>query len=506
MGKNINKFAFVLLVLISIFLFSNNAFSQQSPLIKSGIEQYREENYEEAIEVFQEARDEDPNSSVAAFYLGMAYKQTMDYEESYENLKDAATLTPRIKESLAEIVDVAMQLGKIEEAKNWVEVAEREEISPAKIAFLKGLILKEEGKNSEAAEAFEKAKRIDPKVSQAADIQIALGFYRESEYEKAKKSFESAITYDPESNLADFARQYLASVDQRIESKKSLRYTYSLFLQYDDNMVLKPNDELYAAGITNEGSMVANTSFRVNYAPVFDGPWLFNARYGLVSSLHDKNKDTHDSFSNSISVTPGYSFGKYALSLATSYNHTHVRKPDYKQYSGTFSSGPLLRRAFGNNQLIEFFAGYINTEYHRPALDPNENRDSNGFNSYISWIWLFDRNSFLNIRYQYSDQDAEGENWDNKKNALSINMALPVSNNIKFQLSGQMSEQEFDNIHTTFGIAREETMYSFSGGFSWSWKRYSNIVLQYSHISTDSNLGIYDYTRNMYTMGLEFRF
>ncbi|MFC1840831.1 tetratricopeptide repeat protein [Thermodesulfobacteriota bacterium] len=506
MGKSINKFAVILLVLISVFLFSNYAFCQQSPLIKSGVEQYREENYEEAIEIFQEAREKDPKSSVAAFYLGMAYKQTMDYEKSFENLKDAATLTPRIKESLVELVDVATQLGDLEEAKKWVEVGERENISPAKIAFLKGLILKEEGKNSEAAEAFQKAKQIDPKVSQAADIQIALGFYRESEYEKAKKSFESAITYNPESSLADFARQYLASVEQRIESKKSLRYTYSLFVQYDDNMVLKPNDELYAAGITNEGSMVANTAFRVNYAPVFEGPWLFNARYGLTSSLHDKNKNSHDSFSNSISITPGYSFGKYALSLAISYNHTHVRKPDYKQYSGTFSSGPLLRRAFGNNQLIEFFAGYINTEYHQIALDPNENRDSNGLSSYISWIWLFGRNSFLNIRYQYSDQDAEGENWDNARNALSLNMAFPVSKNTKFQLSAQASDQNFDNTHTTFGIAREDTMYSFSGGLSWNWKRYSTIVFQYSHVSTDSNLGIYDYTRNMYTMGLEFRF
>ena len=40
-----------------------SVFSQQPPSLKKGIDQYREENFEEAIEVLIKARQEDPTSS-----------------------------------------------------------------------------------------------------------------------------------------------------------------------------------------------------------------------------------------------------------------------------------------------------------------------------------------------------------------------------------------------------------------------------------------------------------
>ena len=283
------------MLLILFILIPLNGFSQQSQLITKGIEEYKDESYEEAIVTLTKARAEDPKSSVAAFFLGMAYKQAMDYEKSLKNLLDAVSLTPRIKEALVEVVDVSIQLKKLDDAKKWITVAEKENIFPAKIAFLKGLIFNEEGKNKEAAEAFEKAKSIDPKVSQAADIQIALSYVKDRRLNDAKQSFEAAIVSDPQSDLAGFARQYLDSVKQRIENQKPWRFTFGFFGMYDDNMVLKPNDQAYAEIITNEESSGVNTSFRANYTPLLDSSWLFNTQYAFGWRLHDKNRYTHDS-------------------------------------------------------------------------------------------------------------------------------------------------------------------------------------------------------------------
>lgn len=506
MGKSINKFAVIFLMLLSVFLFSTYAFCQQSPLINSGIEQYRNGEYEEAINTFTKVRNEDPKSTVAAFFLGMAYKQTMDYDKAFGNLRDAVTQAPRIKDALTEIVDVAMQLGEIGEAKKWIEVAEKENISPAKIAFLKGRVLTEEGKNKEAAASFEKAKSIDPEISQAADIQIALSYMRERELKKAKTSFEAAIVGDPQSDLAGFARQYLDAVDQRLAAEKPLRYTLSHFGQYDDNMILKPDDQSLATGITNEGSGVFNSSFRVNYAPISKGKWLFNAQYAISSSLHDKNKATHDSLSNSISITPGYNFGDYALNLAVNYNHSLVRRPSYKKYSGSLRAGPLVRVALKGNQLLEVFAGFTNNQLFQPPLAPEEDRDSTGYGTYLSWIWLFKENSFLNLRFQSFYQDTEGQNWDNTMNGFSANFAIPLRDKIKLQLSGQYNKQDFLHYHTAFDVIREDELFNFSGGFTWNCIKGTTLVAQYSRVEADSNIGIYDYTRNLYSLGLEYRF
>jgi len=48
----------------------------------------------------------------------MTYKQMMDYPKALENFRDAVTLTPKIKQALIELIDVAVQLQKLEEAKS----------------------------------------------------------------------------------------------------------------------------------------------------------------------------------------------------------------------------------------------------------------------------------------------------------------------------------------------------------------------------------------------------
>jgi len=76
--------------LVFFFLFIASVFivdipvglcQQLPPTLQEGINQYNEGNYEEAIEVLQKVRAQEPASSVAAFFLGLAYKQTQDYEK-----------------------------------------------------------------------------------------------------------------------------------------------------------------------------------------------------------------------------------------------------------------------------------------------------------------------------------------------------------------------------------------------------------------------------------------
>jgi tetratricopeptide (TPR) repeat protein len=506
MIKNTMKFTSLLFIfLLSIILFNPVAFCQPGSL-QEGMDLYEQEKYEEAIEAFKKARAEEPESSVAAFYLGLAYKQTFDYEKALENFRDAVTLTPRIKEGLIELVDVALQLGEIEEAKRWIDVAEEADVLPAKTAFLKGLILREEGRNDKAAVAFQKAKSLDPTIAQASDIQIALGYLTERELRKARDSFRSAITQDPQSDLAGFARQYLDTVEQRLELERPFRFTLGIFGQYDDNMVLKPNDEALASSITNEASNVLNSSFRVNYAPAMQGRWLFNARYAAMSSLHQKNVHTHDSYSNSITVTPGYNFGSFAVNLASQYSFAIVRRPDYEKYSGSLSTGPLFRFSIKGNQLLEIFSGYTNMEYFKPSLDPDEDRNSYGYKAYASWVWLFKENAFLNLRHQFRYQNTDGQNWDNRSNAFSANLIVPMAEKVKLQLSGQIGRQEFEHKHTTFGVKRDDDTYNLSGGFTWEAFKNTTFVAQYSYTRNKSNIKPYDYTRNIFTVGIEYRF
>jgi tetratricopeptide (TPR) repeat protein len=492
---------------LAMILLPFDAFCQQSQSLDEGINLYKAGKYEEAITTLTKARQEDPKASSAAFFLGLAYKQTMEYEKALTNFQDAVTLTPKIKEALIELIDMNLQLGRLDEAKKWIAVAETENVLPAKAAFLKGIVLREEGKNKEAADAFAKAKSLDPTITQASDIQIAISRLKDSELKSAKESFQEAITADPQTDLAGFARRYLSRVEDALFLKKPFHFTLSLFGQYDDNMVLKPTDQSLATGISNQESLVLNSGFRVSYTPTFQGPWLFNAYYAITSGLHQRYKDTHDSLVNTVSVTPGYNFGRYSLNLAGIYSYSLVRNPDYEKYSGNLSSGPMFRWAVRDNQLLELFAGYADNKYYNQlTLIPDENRDSNGISSYASWVWLFSKNSFMNVRYQFVDQNAKGRNWENTSHSLSANIVIPTTDDVKLQFSGEFTKMNFPNENTIFDVKRADQISNFSAGITWEFHKNATFVGQYTRIDNGSNIGIYDYLRNLYTVGLEYRF
>ena len=205
------------------------AFSQAPPSLREGIRQYQADNYEEAVELFKKAREEAPQSTEAAFFLGMAYKQVQDYPNAAIHLRDAITLSPPVKEALVELIDVLYQTNKLDEAKKWIALAEKDGIFPARISFLKGMIFSKENNNQAAIAAFEAAKQFDPSLAQAADFQIGICFIKDSKLDMAKARFQAAISHDPLSDLASFARQYQDMVEDKLYEERPLRLTLGIF-------------------------------------------------------------------------------------------------------------------------------------------------------------------------------------------------------------------------------------------------------------------------------------
>ncbi len=477
------------------------------PTLKQGIDLYQDEQYTESIPLLQKARQEQPTSPSAAFFLGMAYKQTGKYEEAITNLREAVTLSPKIKEALVELVELFYRRPSPEntrEARQWIAVAERERIFPAKVAFLKGLILQQQNKNEEAIAAFEQAKAIEPQLAQTADLQVALALLKEQKLEQAKVRLETAIQQAPQTDLATFARQYLDVVEKRIEIEKPLRITLGLFEQYDTNV-------LSDSTVTNNESVVTATSLRVNYLPKLDGKWLLNAHYAFYANFHDEFVHTQDMISNSLYLAPGYSFGDSSLNLKLDYSNALVRDPSHKQYLDTFTVGPFYRHLIGKTNLVELFAGYGINEYTHNSptnipQDPREDRDSEGLRGSASWIWLFRQGAFCNLKYEYDRAKADGANWDKEGHNLSLNLAYPIADGVSFQLSGQMYLEDYNNVHSTFLVKRDDEKYQGSVGLTWEFLKNASLIAQYSATRQSSNIVIYDYRRELYTAGLEYRF
>jgi tetratricopeptide (TPR) repeat protein len=496
----------------SLFIFQSPVLGQPPPTLQDGMNQYNADNYEEAIEIFQKIRAADPGSSQAAFFLGLTYKQINDFQHALQPLQDAATIKPPIKEAVVELIDVLYRLDRMEEARKWIDVAEKNNIFPAKTAFLKGMVLAKEGKHAQAIDAFEKSKKLDPSYAQSADLQIGLSYLGDRKFEKAKERFQAAVTLDPLSDLASFARRYQDIVEQRSYLERPLRVTIGIMGQIDTNMLTEPNPNTgYPGSVysSEEKSLAMMNTFRLDYVPTFSGPWLFNASYALANSIHEKNATTHDVLANTLSVAPGYNFGRFAVNIAA--NYTHVMKTDssYKNYSETFSIGPMFRMLLAQNQILEFYAGYAKKSFFNKPLTPEENQSSFGFDSYVSWMWLFENGSIVNFKYGYNVETADGSYWDYGGHRFTANLIYPVWKAVKLQLGGEAYVQDYRNERATLeGIMmkRRDRTYTGMAGLIWDVHRNVSLMAQYNYTRDDSNIGVYDFNREIYSAGMELKF
>ena len=340
-GKMKSAFLAITTGLVFLHMLCAPAVFSRSDILKKGIELYQKGNYEEAVPVLIEARRENPDSSVAAFFLGIAYKQLPDYTNARENLRDAISLQPRLKEALVELIEVSYRIGDAESldaAKKWLEIAKNENIFPAKVKFLEGLILQKEGKHAEAIKAFEQAEALDEKLTQAAQFQIALSYMNLRDLKTARERLQAAISYNPASDLADFAQRYQDALDRRIDLERPVHLTASLMGGYDSNVVLAPLDNTLARDISERDAFFLNPSIRIDFTPQATSPWIINGNFSFSGNFYESGiGETHDLMMANVYGLVGNNRGRYSINAAANYSYFYRRNDGWGPYADFFN-------------------------------------------------------------------------------------------------------------------------------------------------------------------------
>lgn len=507
--------SYLFLILFSFIICSPEAVFGQNVTLQSGIQQYQQENYEEAIEVLTQVRQQDRTSSTAAFFLGLAYKQTNDLQKALPQFLDAVTLTPRIKEAVIELVDIYMQTDRLDEAQKWLNIAEQEKIDPAKTSFLKGMVLSKRGKYAEAIPVFEKSKQLEKSYMQAADFQIALCYMADRKYTKARERFQAAVTQDPLSDLASFARRYQDIVEEQSFLQRPVRVTYSAMGQYDTNMLMEPMTRQGLPDSGREKSFAMTNSLRVDYVPILPGRMLFNAGYGAVSRVNEENATTYDMFAQTFNMSPGVDFGRFAVNAVGQYTYA-LKRGDaqnvgggYRPYMENFFVGPMVRYLAASNHILEVSGGYAKKNFFKPAPIGNlaEDMSASGLDSYFSWMWLFQNGGLLNTRLGYNIDNGDGTNWSATGYKLSVNLIYPLAKKLNLQLGGEYNAVMYKYENQSFsGLIRGDHIYGGTVGLNYAYNKYLNFIAQYALTSARSNIFLYDYNRSLFSVGIEVRF
>jgi Flp pilus assembly protein TadD len=508
----------VVMVILGIMFFSSlpaSADSRPSPSLKEGIELYNQENYEEAILTLIKAREEDPTSADAAFYLGMAYRQANDIENAFRQFGDAVTLKPVSDNAILELIESATLLDKFDTAYKWIAVAEEHKVYPARVAFLKGTALAKQARYAEAVAAFEQCKQLDPAYTQSADLQIGVCYMNQRKFKLARDRFQAAVTQDPLSDMASYARRYQEAAEQWQYIERPLRLTVGIMGQYDTNYRTLADTYSGAPAVMNaylesqnRESMVMQNMARLDYVPTLRAPFVFNAGYAVANALHQRYGTSNDTFSNSFTLAPGLAYENYAVNLIANYTHNLKREPGYQRYSESASIGPLYRRLLSNNRIIEAGLSFVKKNYFQAVPDPaNEDQSSKGWNASLNWVWFFRENALLNTKFDYTKENAEGRNYDNQGYHLSAGVIYPLREKLRLQGGLDFNFQNYDNENLIYdNTIRKDRIYTTTIGLTWSLTKQADLIVQHLFTRANSNIYAYDYKREIYSLGIELKF
>jgi len=480
-----------------------------SATVEKGIGQYKHENYDEALITLKKAKEENPQSSLAAYYLGLTYKQLQDYQEAVSNLKDAVTFSPKIKGALLELIDCFYQLGRVDDAKAWIAQAEADGVSPAQVAFMKGLVLLKDEKWEDAIAAFKNAKELDPSLAQTCNYQIGIAYLKGKKISDAQKAFTEVIIAGPSSNMANFANEYVSALSRRKEAMKPLKFTFNTAWQYDDNVILKPDDSAIAAGISDKADSRQVYTASGEYNHMFND-WLGVRALYTFYYAKQSNLGFYDTVVNNFMIQPTIYTQNALLTFPSGYSHTLVNDKAY--LSSPYTSG-VYNFMVGDSNMGNVSVVYKNEDYLWTPSIPAENRDGNNLTGSLGWYQFFaDKKGFLNLRYAMDKDWTKGDNWEYLGNRIGVTALLPGGmihsflEKFNLTVSGDIFFQDFSKSNTIYNVYRKDTVYTVSTLAAYKIFKDAEIQLQYTHVVDNSNISVYQYTRNVYSAGVEIKF
>lgn len=498
--------------IILVFNFSGIVFSQETaqdetkklnPTLEKGIGLYKHENFDEALGVLKKARQEEPQSTLAAYYVGLTYKQMQNYKEAVPHLRDAVTMSPKIKGALIELVDCLYQTNQLDEADKWIAEAEAAGIRPAQIAFLKGLILLKENKDAAAISSFENAKALDPSMAQAVDYQIAIAYMKAGKFSNAKDVFQQLSLVDPNSTMANFANTYMNAISEREQAMKPFKASVGFYWQYDSNVVLSPSNASVATNITDSADSREVTTANAEYKYRFNDMFDVKAQYFFYWAKQN-NLGFYDTISNTFVLQPEMALKNGLLSLPMTYNLTRVND---KAYLSNPAVSGVYNFMVGNHNMGQAYMKYAYKDYMWAPSIQDEDRTGNDLGGGVGWYFFFMKNKgFLNLRYSILKEWTEGTNWNNLENDANATLLIPVMDKLNVTLSGGVSLQSFENSNTIFHVYRHDQIYTISALAACKFYKDSEIQFQYTFVKDSSNVSVYDYNRNIFSVGAEIKF
>jgi len=533
----------LLFILALIFLIGGHftwgvfpAFAQQAEaevLLAQATIAYDEGKYDEALQLLQQAQSFDPNNSRILYYLGLTYLAKKQPATAITNLQSAFELRPSDLFNRYQLGVAHFALRNYDQASPLLFKVYEEQPQIEDLGFYVGFLRYRDKEYDKALEAFEINRSQDPDIKQLASFYRGLVLGVLGIPEQAIVQLDEALKVEAISPLTQGAiqlRDALAAGRRAPQDKKRLRIQLSVGGFYDDNVAINPNvssdpiaQQLRSRKTTSPGFL---TSALFDYSWLRHGPLESTINYQFFQTLNFNDNLSRYNTQDHIVGTGAYYRGTvlenpYQVGLEYSFDYLLLDNVAFlSRHNPTLSflfvepsfKLPLLGSV--GNLTTGIFRYQIKTFYNEPANnDPRffgpDVRD--GYNTMVgvSHVFrLFNDAHFVRFGYQYDNENTDGSNFTYRGNKFLTGgqVSLPIPT-LRLRYNLDIHWRDYNAGPNTFfpttapgTVKRKDVQYNHLVQLIDELPYNFSLIFQYQYLRNDSNIGVYDYTKNVFSL------
>lgn len=523
---------FVLLTGVWIAGQASNAWAQDPTPARIYIDRallaYEDKRYTDALKELEQALRLDPDNVNALYYLSLVYIAMDRLPEAQAALEKAKALRPTD-------LDVTFQLGVLYFVQQEYEKAEPllrevfdERPHQENLGYYLGFIAYRKKNYREALRFLRANVPSDANFAQLTKLYTglalgALGFPTE-----ARTEVEEAIRLQPFSPLASPAQRFSDALEPAAKLERRFQGEVRLGFYYDTNVAVVPSPSTDIVAIqlagrdTESAGMLATVRLAYTWLRTVD--WEATVSYAFLQTLNfrdglsDFNVQDHTgtvglTYRNTIKEMPYFTGIQMAYDFITLGGDTFVQGPIFQ---------PFFTLVENANNLTTFQFRARIKDFSQRNVVPEEVRDGTNFMIGGTHFFRFEQDRhYIKVGYQYDIDDTDGANWEYYGNRFLFGgqYTLPWGDiRLRYDLDAHL--RNYRNKHSFLPVIPVGTILVFGGGTT---ERRDREIINLLSIAKDlsdsftvsldflfdinsSNLAVFDYTRDVFSLSVTWRF
>jgi tetratricopeptide (TPR) repeat protein len=508
--------------------------SEADVFVAQAILAYDARKYDEALASLKEALALDPKNVEALYYSGLVLMAQQKTEQAVEVLEKARALAPRDLSILFLLGVAYFALERYDQAEAPLTQVFNEQPQTEGVGYYVGLIRYRKKDYQGALKAFRAETSKNPNIQQLVRFYSGLTLAILGLPEQAVAEVDAALRLQTGSALTGPAERIRDSLASARDSERRFHAEVRVGFLYDSNVAVIPQPSHDPTAESLRRRKTATTgeiaALRLEYAWLRIGPWESSVTYSFFQTynnrLPDFNVQNHLVAGN-LSYRSAIGSMPFQVGTQYSWDYLSLGNDDFLQRHTATIFGTLVENQ-GN--LTTVLGRFQNKDFYAsPGQLLDEDRDARNWMVGFAHVFRFAQDKhYIRVGYQFDYENADGRNFKyagnrflaggqytlpwgttrlkydfdlHQRHYLHANTLLPVLN------PGTREREDFEQNHV---VRVEQVLAANLGPASIGCASNApcplTLAAEYQRTVADSNLAVYGYNRNVWSLTLSWQY